>query len=275
MSFTVAAILPDTLELPHANDITNIVNKANLTTNYKRVEPTEAELEERELSRIVHITNCVTYIFEYIKQTAPTKIFSRVKTQLNNCYVYRYSPPAIRGQKTRYFSQVVYDIETQECRFEYFRPLRHNRNLWYFPIYYMMNGYTKNSERTFHELNINTVEQLLTDYFTNKGYRIKFFRNRIVDNTPTGNLVYVEWDDKSQIKTPELSTKDHKHLESIKVIDPPQKIQTKKRPYGIIKVIEPTKRLEPIKVIEPTKNYQPITKTSWVKAIINKTIRAE
>jgi len=268
MSFTVTTILPTTLELPNANDITNIVNKANLTKN-KKTEPSMAELKEKELARTVYIINCVNYIFEYIKQTAPTKIFARVKSELNNCYVYRFSPPAARGINTRYFSQVVYDTETQECRFEYFRPLRHGRNLWYFPIYYMMNGYTKNDQRTFQELSINTVEQLLIDYFINKNYRIKFFRNRIVDGNPTGNLVYVEWDKQEPQKIEMKKLSPIKVIESIKVIDP-------------IKVIEPIKITESIKVIEPEKkmifpvSYNLGKKTTpWLKVIVNKTIKAE
>ena len=41
MSFTVTTILQTTLELPNANDITNIFNKANLTKN-KKTEPSMA-----------------------------------------------------------------------------------------------------------------------------------------------------------------------------------------------------------------------------------------
>lgn len=204
MSFTTTTIELQNTELPNAADITSIASKASLTNKIPEFD--QQEQKQRELERTVYILNCVNYIFEYIKQIAPEKIYKRVKNQLNNCYIYRFSPPIARGYRTRYFSQIVYDTDTQKCRFEYFRPLRHARNLWYFPIYYMMNGFTNNPHRTFDKLSISSVEQLLTEYFTNKGYRISFFRNRIINERPTGNLIFVEWGPKS---TTELQNKSN------------------------------------------------------------------
>jgi hypothetical protein len=136
----------------------------------------------------------------------------------------------------------------------------------------MMNGYTKNEERTFKELSISTVEELLIDYFTGKGYRIKFFRNRIINELPTGNLVYVEWDEKKEeIPEKKISMK----IEPIKVIEPTESIKI----ISPIKVIEPIKKSE--KKIIPVSNNTAFTtiiqttKIPWLKGKVNKTIRAE
>lgn len=152
-------------------------------------ELTPEEKAEKEAIRTELVRKCRDYIQSYIERKAPGKIRYRANVlNMNDSYVFRFSPPAKRGQRTRYFSQVVINRDTDECRLEYFRPRRHDKSLWYFPIYYMMNGFTKNPERTFQALGLETVQNSLRTVFEAKGYQVQYLYNRQI-----GNVVCVSW----------------------------------------------------------------------------------
>lgn len=157
-------------------------------------ELTEEEKQAKEAARTELVSKCRDYIHSYIERKAPGKIRYRANIlNMTDSYVFRYSPPAKRGDRTDYFSQVVIDSDTNECRLEYFRPRRHDKNLWYFPIFYMMNGFTKNPARTFQALGLEPVQNSIRDVFESKGYRVKYLYSRRI-----GNVVCVQWGPEDQ-----------------------------------------------------------------------------
>lgn len=169
--------------IPHASEIVQV----------PEVSPEERMI--KELMRNGYIMKCRDFVFRYIRKHAGGKIVYRNSLQKNNAYIFRYSPPATRGTKTQYYSQVVYNTTTGGFSFDYQRPLNHGKEIWYFPVWYMMNGVTKNQKRQFSVIGLETVETLLRNLFESKQYVIKFYRNRILeDGQQTGNLVMVEWD---------------------------------------------------------------------------------
>ena len=158
--------------IPRADQINTQVEKLN--TQDSR-ELTEEEKKIKEQNRTQMVLKCRDYVHNYIEKKAPGKIRYRSNVlKMNNSYVFRFAPPAKRGQRTRFFSQVVIDRNTGDCRLEYFRPRRHDQNLWYFPIYYMMNGVTKNPARTFESLGIVPVNDSIKKVFEDLGYRVSF-----------------------------------------------------------------------------------------------------
>ena len=180
-------------EIPLATEVIRQEDNENLDAPPEQVEEeyelTEEEKQAREAVRTELVTRCRDYVLSYVEKKAPGKIRYRANVlKMNNSYIFRYSPPAKRGQRTDYFSQVVINRDNNECRLEYFRPRRHDKNLWYFPIYYMMNGFTKNPVRTFQALGIEPVQNLVKQTFEDKGYRVQFMYNRRI-----GNVVCVEW----------------------------------------------------------------------------------
>lgn len=178
------------VELPNVSELTNY-SFNDQPTPYS----TQSD-EEKEALRTSYIKACRDYTEKFIQRTSVEQIISRANDpdQSNSCDVFVFSPPNKRGYRTRFYSQVVYDTETQTCHFEYFRPVRHPRHLWYWPVYYVMNGYTKNPQRTFEALGLVPVEVSLDQWFTSKGYRVEFHRSQLVDGQPTGNITRVEWD---------------------------------------------------------------------------------
>ena len=168
--------------IPHASEIVQVP------------EISPEELMMKELIRNGYISKCRDFVFNYIRKFAGRKIVYRNSLQRNNAYIFRYSPPAVRGTKTPYYSQVVYNTTTNTFSFDYQRPANHGKEIWYFPVWYMMNGNTKNKKRNFSALGIQTTESLLRTLFEEKQYGIKFFHNRTLPNGEnTGNLVMVEW----------------------------------------------------------------------------------
>lgn len=173
-----------------ANQNTNIPPVSEIDT----MEFTQEEQVARETLRNTYIEKCRDYVNAYIQKKAPGKIKYRAKVhQKTNCYIFRFSAPKPRGVKTRYFSQVVLNVEKNECYFDYQRPQNHPQEVWYFPIYYMINGFTKNPKRTFQAIGLEPVFNSLRSLFEGKGYQIKFIRNRFYNENPTGNLILVEW----------------------------------------------------------------------------------
>ena len=169
-------------EIPHANEVEDLPKM------------TEEELEDKERLRCGYIEDCRDYVLKFIKSKAKGKINYRANSLKNNACIFRYSPPAKRGERTRYYSQVWYNVEKEEYGFDYERPPSHPKEIWYFPIWYMMNGFTKNPKRTFQAIGLVPVETFLRNLFESRGYTIKYYRNRHLDDrTETGNLVVVEW----------------------------------------------------------------------------------
>lgn len=177
-------------QIPLASEMIQQGNEAIGEDQLGARELSEEERQDKEQRRTELVRRCRDYIQSYIEKKAPGKIRYRNNVlKTNNSYVFRYSPPSKRGQRTNYFSQVVIDSNTYECRLEYFRPRRHEMNFWYFPIFYMMNGFTKNPARTFQALGLEPVQNSIRDVFKEKGYRVQYLYNRRI-----GNVVCVEWD---------------------------------------------------------------------------------
>lgn len=180
-----------------------LASEVNHNTEESKVEVvpelTEEEKLAKETERTELVRKCRDYVQSYIERKAPGKIRYRANIlNTTDSYVFRYSPPSKRGEKTDFFSQVVVDSDTNECRLEYFRPRRHDKNLWYFPIFYMMNGFTKNPTRTFQALGLEPVQNSIRDVFEGKGYRVKYIYSRRV-----GNVVCVEWGPETEPPTEE------------------------------------------------------------------------
>ena len=182
-------------KIPSVSEINNqkVEKKQNEVTEATKateeIPLTEEELQEKENLRNQIIKQCRDYVQYYIQNKAPGKItYSANIKGRNNSYIFRYSPPSKRGIKTQNFSQIVYDKEKNDCHFEYFRPEHHDHHLWYFPIWYMMNGFTKNAKRTFQALGIEPVETSLRQTFEQLGYNITYFGNNRI-----GRVVSVEW----------------------------------------------------------------------------------
>lgn len=192
--------MSETREIPHASEVTN---QDLPSTNNEENPPvlTEEEKAQKEAIRTELVRKCRDYVQRYVENKSPGKIrYRALVKKRNNSYVFRYSPPSARGTPTTYFSQVVINRDTDECRFEYMRPKNHDRNLWYFPIWYMMNGFTKNASRTFQALNLEPVETSLTAVFEKLGYRVNYFGSARI-----GRVVCVEWDTLDQESTTENS----------------------------------------------------------------------
>lgn len=148
----------------------------------------------KELMRNGYITKCRDFVYRYIRTNAGAKIIYRNGQQKNNAHIFRYSPPATRGVITQFYSQVVYDTTNGTFAFDYQRPNNHSKDVWYFPVWYIMNGVTKNVKRQFNTIGIESVESMLRTLFESKQYGIKFYRNRVLENgQQTGNLVVVDW----------------------------------------------------------------------------------
>jgi hypothetical protein len=148
----------------------------------------------KELMRNGYIMKCRDFVYRYIRTGAGAKIIYRNGQQKNNAHIFRYSPPAARGVITQFYSQVVYDTTNSTFSFDYQRPNNHSKDIWYFPVWYVMNGMTKNVKRQFSTIGMETVESMLRTLFEGKQYGIKFYRNRVLDNgQQTGNLVVVSW----------------------------------------------------------------------------------
>ena len=161
------------------------------------VQVPEISPEERmikELMRNGYIAKCRDFVFRYIRKSAGGKIVYRNSLHQNSAYIFRYSPPATRGVSTQYYSQVVYNTTTGGFSMDYVRPVNHDKEIWYFPVWYIMNGVTKTKKRQFQSIGLETVESMLRTLFESKQYGIKFYRNRfLADGTQTGNIVMVEW----------------------------------------------------------------------------------
>lgn len=168
--------------IPNASEIV----QTNLETPEERM--------MKELMRNGYIMKCRDFVYRYIRTNAAAKIIYRNGLQKNNAHIFRYSPPATRGVITQYYSQVVYDTTNGTFAFDYQRPNNHSKDIWYFPVWYVMNGMTKNVKRQFATIGLETAESMLRTLFESKQYVIKFFRNRVLENgQQTGNLVVVEW----------------------------------------------------------------------------------
>jgi hypothetical protein len=154
---------------------------------------------KKEQYRTDLIRQCRDFVFAYIENHAAAKIKHRNDVdKRTNAYIFRFSPPSPRGIQTTYYSQVTINAKTNACNFDRMRPHHHNNDLWFFPIFYVMNGVTKNPERTFTKLQLEPViDQLRTLLETpEKGYRnvsLRFLRDKQNNRLRDCNVVYVEW----------------------------------------------------------------------------------
>lgn len=134
---------------------------------------TEEEKQKREANRTQLIDECRVFIRDFIVQRKPRP--------------FRYSPPAPQGAQTQYFSQICIDTSaetTNRFRLTNLRPMNHPPNLWYFPIYYMMNGFTKNPTRTFQALGLVPVEvELKQQLAEDTTLEVRFYYHRQYGNT--------------------------------------------------------------------------------------------
>jgi len=164
-----------------------LMNHTNMQPiSYKEilVPPTQKSPEEREAERTEYIEKCRNYVFNFIMRQAPKKMHQRFVVQKeNNAVVFRYSPPVANGQETAYFSHIIYDTESNQFSMAHTRPQNHPTTHWYFPIYYIMNGFTKNSSRTFQALGLKPVEVELREQPQFANYEVKFFYSRQYGNS--------------------------------------------------------------------------------------------
>lgn len=151
--------------------------------NTPRQEWSQEEREARERNRTELVLKCRDFIRDFIMKRAPGKMSYRLNVKkAKTAAIFRYSPPSSRGERTQYFSQVVIDKDTNQCSLAYFRPRNHPANLWFFPIFYMMNGFTKNSVRTFQALGLTPVEVELKEHFE-PNYQLRFYYSRQYGNS--------------------------------------------------------------------------------------------
>tara|TARA_R100001163_G_C5067090_1_gene205959 strand:- start:396 stop:968 length:573 start_codon:yes stop_codon:yes gene_type:complete len=138
---------------------------------------TQEELESREIVRTSYIEECRNFLLTYIKQKAPARIkYNANIRNIKNCDVFSFAPPAPRGVETPFYSQVVFDVTTNQCKFARSRPTNHPVEHWYFPIYYMVNGFTKNAKRTFQALGLVPGQTYIRNMFERKGYTVVMVR---------------------------------------------------------------------------------------------------
>ncbi len=155
--------------------------------------PEEKQVHEVYRTSLIKIAR--DFVHSYIEKRAGDKIYYNNNTlDRKSAVIFRFSPPVKRGEKTHYFSQVVVNAETKECHLEYSRPINHENKLWYFPIFYVMNGLTKNTQRTFEKLSLTSVQTSLGDMFQKLGYRTfnRHFRSK-TDQSQNCNIMGVIW----------------------------------------------------------------------------------
>jgi hypothetical protein len=158
------------------------------------VELTEEEKQRKYDFKLNLLKKCADFLYEYIEDQAAKKIKFRSDNKMNSAYVFRYSPPAGRDIKTFYYSQLVIDGETNQCSLDYCRPNRHPNRLWYFPIFYIMNGVSRNPERTFEKLGIESVQNRLRSLLKSLEHHVsyRYIRNKTEPHKDC-NVVLVQW----------------------------------------------------------------------------------
>lgn len=147
----------------------------------------------REGHRTAQIRACRDFLFHDLKRKIRNAIRQQTDLPKN---IFFFASPRSPGKKSRCFSWISIHTATGICRYHQLRPESHSNLEWYFPIWYLMNGFHKNPERNFQVLNLKTVQDLLTDYIQNeqKHLHLSF------PNTMGNNLVILE--KLNPIKTP-------------------------------------------------------------------------
>lgn len=175
-------------DLPLPQDLKNNKFRSYKPPNSTLSHLTEEEKQEKERARTELISKCRDFIFRFIMQQAPrimAKSLNERKSKKATIFKYNFIEQP-QGERTRNFSYVVINKETERCHFAFFRPKDHSDdNLWYFPIAYMMNGFSLNSARTFQALGLTPVEVDIKKNFEQRSpkYTIRCFYSKQYGNS--------------------------------------------------------------------------------------------
>jgi hypothetical protein len=131
--------------------------------------------EEMEYYRIYLRRECTDWLYNFIMNRYNNKGFWDPTTPIST--IFKFSAPEKIGFKTPYYSQIcISGLDCNQIKLVYERPEGHSMNDWYFPIYYMLNGKTRNLKRTFDKIGIIPVIDRIQSALPDKYVRIHYRR---------------------------------------------------------------------------------------------------